>query len=95
MKHRDSQLHTLADAYVLDALGPQEREQFERHLAHCDTCSQETREFRETAARLAAAAAQPPPERMKHKVLATAAVTSQLPPLAPAPRRSARPGRRH
>jgi anti-sigma factor RsiW len=95
MKHRDSQLHSLAGAYVLDALGPQERERFEQHLAHCDTCSQETREFRETAARLAAAAAEPPPEGMKQKALATAAVTSQLPPLAPAVRRSARPGRRH
>jgi anti-sigma factor RsiW len=95
MKHRDSQRHTLAGAYVLDALGPQEREQFEQHLAHCDTCSQETRGFRETAARLAAAAAEPPPEGMKEKVLATAVVTGQLPPLAPAARRLARPGRRH
>jgi anti-sigma-K factor RskA len=95
MKHRDSQLHTLAGAYVLDALGPQERQEFEQHLVHCDTCSQETGEFRETAARLAAAAAQPPPEGMKQKVLATAAVTGQLPPLAPAGRRLARPGRRH
>jgi anti-sigma factor RsiW len=95
MTHRDSQLHTLAGAYVLDALGPREREQFEQHLAHCDTCSQETGEFRETAARLAAAATQPPPEGMKQKVLATAVVTGQLPPLTPAARRSARHGRRH
>jgi anti-sigma-K factor RskA len=95
MTHCDSQLHTLAGAYILDALGPQEREQFSQHLAHCDACSQETREFRETAACLAASAAQPPPEGMKHRVLATAVVTSQLPPLAPAAPRSARSERRH
>src|SRR5262249_39557953 len=71
----------------------QERSLFEEHLARCQTCAQETREFRETAARLAAAAAQPPPDGLKEKVLATAALTRQLPPLSPAPQ-PARLGRR-
>jgi hypothetical protein len=93
MRHSDSQLHALVGAYILDAVSPQERSLFEEHLACCETCEQETREFRETAARLAATAAQPPPDGMKEEVLATAALTRQLPPDSPVPH-PARLGRR-
>jgi anti-sigma factor RsiW len=93
MRHSDWHLHTLVGAYILDALNPQERHCFEEHLARCETCAQETREFRETAARLAVAAAQPPPAGMKHDVLAAAAATRQRPPLTPARRSPALLGR--
>jgi anti-sigma factor RsiW len=80
MNHPDAQLHTLVGPYVLDALDPEERELYERHLARCDTCAYEIRELRETAARLAAAATTTSPAAMKQTVLASAARTRQLPP---------------
>lgn len=69
--------HTLAGAYAMDALDPLDARRFERHLAGCDACTQEVAELRETAARLGAATAVPPPASMKETVLARAARTSQ------------------
>jgi anti-sigma factor RsiW len=86
-------LHVLAGSYVLDAVGDQEREEFERHLPQCPSCDAEVRGLRETAARLALAAALVPPARMEQRVLAAARRTRQLPPL-PGPRRLARIPRR-
>jgi anti-sigma-K factor RskA len=84
--------HTLAGPYAMDALDAADRARFERHLASCDACAQEVAELRETAARLGAATAVPPPAAMKDKVLAAAARTSQHLPVAPklsrAPRRA-------
>jgi anti-sigma-K factor RskA len=79
--------HTLAGAYVLDALDAAGRTRFERHLARCEACTAEIGGLRETAARLAAAAAAEPPAGLVERVLATAARTRQLPPRA----REARP----
>jgi anti-sigma factor RsiW len=80
--------HTLAGAYAMDALEPLDARRFERHLASCGTCAQEVAELRETAARLGTATALPPPPRMKERVLAQAAQTSQQGPLrAPVRRR--------
>jgi anti-sigma-K factor RskA len=76
-------LHTLAGPYALNALPPGDRARFERHLAACDACAQEVRGLQETAARLAAAAAVPPPAGLRDRVLAGAARTRQQPP-APA-----------
>ncbi len=61
----------------MDALDPLDARRFERHLAGCDACTQEVAELRETAARLGAATAVPPPPSMKETVLARAARTSQ------------------
>jgi anti-sigma-K factor RskA len=72
--------HTLAGAYVLDALSPADMARFERHLAQCQTCATEVSGLRETAARLAAAAAAQPPAGVVERVLAIAARTRQLPP---------------
>ncbi|MEU5553565.1 anti-sigma factor [Micromonospora sp. NPDC047793] len=49
----NSDIHTLAGAYALDAVDEVERAGFERHLTACDTCRLEVAELRETAARLA------------------------------------------
>jgi anti-sigma-K factor RskA len=72
--------HTLAGAYVMDALDDGDRARFERHLAGCDACAQEIAGLLETTARLGAAAATPPPAALKEKVLAAARQTRQHTP---------------
>jgi hypothetical protein len=72
--------HVLTGSYVLDALSGPEREAFERHLHRCAFCQTEVRGLRETAARLALAAAVEPPARMEQRVLDAAYRTRQLPP---------------
>ena len=47
-----SEIHGAVGAYVVNALEPDEREEFEAHLAVCPTCSREVVEFGETAAEL-------------------------------------------
>ena len=72
--------HTLAGAYVMDALDDADRARFERHLAGCDACAQEIAGLLETTARLGAAAATPPPAALKERVLAAARQTRQHTP---------------
>jgi anti-sigma-K factor RskA len=93
------EMHVLTGSYALEALAPQEREAFERHLQHCGSCAAEVRGLRETAARLAMAKARRPPARMRQRVLAAAYRTRQLPPVLTATRPdrarlAARPGTR-
>jgi anti-sigma-K factor RskA len=76
-----AEMHVLTGSYALDALGPQEMEDFERHLQHCGSCAAEVRGLRETAARLALAKARRPPARMQQRVLVATYRTRQLPPL--------------
>ncbi|MET9888222.1 anti-sigma factor [Streptomyces sp. NPDC006430] len=80
MKH-DGELHTLTGAYALHALTPAEDEAFTAHLVDCPSCRQEVAEFSATAARLAGAAAVPPPARLKEAVLRDIDSVRQLPPL--------------
>jgi anti-sigma-K factor RskA len=75
------ELHTLSGSYAVDAVPGAEFEEFERHLKRCPSCAAEVRGLRETAARLALAAAGPPPAGMRERVLAAAGRTRQLPPL--------------
>lgn len=81
MKRRRHELHTLTGCYALDAISGPERDVFERHLAHCQSCSAEVSGLRESAAKLAVATAMVPPERMRATVLDTARRTRQLPPV--------------
>jgi len=74
------QRHVLTGGYVLDTLSGPEREAFERHLHRCASCQTEVHGLRETAARLALAAAAEPPARMEQRVLAASYRTRQLPP---------------
>lgn len=83
--------HTLSGAYALDALPPEESVRFEDHLAECDACVQEVRGFSETTARLASAAAIPPPVELRSKVMEEISRTRQL---APPPARMPEPPRR-
>jgi anti-sigma-K factor RskA len=79
LQHDD--LHTLTGSYAVDALPPDELDEFERHLTHCGSCASEVRGLRETAARLALAVAEQPPVQLRAQVLAAAERTRQLPPI--------------
>jgi anti-sigma-K factor RskA len=81
----------LTGVYALDAVDGAERDRFERHRRRCRACDGEVRGLRETAGRLALAAARVPPPQLKDRVLAAAARTRQLPP--PAADRPRPPGR--
>jgi len=73
-------VHTLTGAYALDALDEFERRQFEAHLTQCPDCAREVDELRATAARLAVAAAEQPPDSLRRRVLAQVATTRQESP---------------
>jgi anti-sigma-K factor RskA len=73
-------IHALTGAYALDAVSGMERADFERHLAECESCAQEVRELRDTAALLALAAAEPPPPALKQRVFNEIQTVRQLPP---------------
>lgn len=75
-------LHTLAGAYAVNALPPDERAAYEEHVQACPDCAQEVRELRATAARLAAASARTPPTSLRGRVLAAIAAIRPLPPPA-------------
>ena len=72
-------IHTLSGAYVLDAIEPDERRDFEEHLAECESCREEVAALRRTAAELAPV--ETPPASLRAKVLAAAERTPQLPPI--------------
>jgi anti-sigma-K factor RskA len=75
-------LHALAAAYALDALGDgAEQKRFTRHLRHCQACAEEVRGFRDVAAALAFAAAAEPPPELREQVMAAVGRTRQLPPV--------------
>jgi anti-sigma-K factor RskA len=76
-------LHTLTGAYALDALDPDERGEFEDHLAECEACAEEVRGLVATGARLGGAAAVRPPESLHRTVMAEIRATRQLTPLQP------------
>ena len=73
-------LHTLSGAYAIDALSPEEAEEFDRHLEQCPACRDEVRELREAAAAMGASEATPAPRALRARVLAAADQTPQLPP---------------
>jgi anti-sigma-K factor RskA len=73
-------IHTLAGAYVLDAIEPDERASFETHLSQCDSCRQEVAALRRAAASLGESLATAPPPELRTRVLALAERTPQLPP---------------
>ncbi|NUK73831.1 anti-sigma factor [Streptomyces lunaelactis] len=83
-------LHTLTGAYVLHALAPDERAEFERHLQMCPACTQEVRELAETVGRLGLAVAVTPPPALKQRVMRQVSTERQDPPRVS---RRARPGR--
>ncbi|MFD8999861.1 anti-sigma factor domain-containing protein [Streptomyces sp. NPDC059582] len=87
-------LHRMTGAYVLHALSGDEREAFEKHLAGCEPCAQETAELAATAARLGLAVSVPPRRELREQVLRRiTTVRQEAPGAAPRPL-AARVGRR-
>ncbi|MFF1379741.1 anti-sigma factor domain-containing protein [Streptomyces sp. NPDC058308] len=74
--------HTLTGAYAMHALDDEERATVEEHLAACDTCAQEVREFTATTARLGQASAITPRQGLKDEVLRRITTVRQEVPLA-------------
>jgi hypothetical protein len=80
-----SEIHGAVGSYVVNALDPDELEEFEAHLAACPTCSREVQEFAETAAELSLlASAPPPPPVLRSSILAAVSEVRPLPPEPPA-----------
>lgn len=77
-------IHDLSAAYALDALDPDEREAFERHLDECPDCREQLASFLDVGAALAVAAdGPPPPPALRDRILADAhAEKSVVVPLA-------------
>lgn len=73
-------LHTLTGAYAAHALDGPERDAFERHLAVCEACDQEVRDFAATLARLGAAESVVPPPELRVRVMAGVGSVRQLAP---------------
>jgi hypothetical protein len=79
-----SEIHGAVGAYVVNALDPDELEEFEAHLAVCPTCRQEVVEFGETAAELSLlASASPPPAALRGSILSAISEVRPLPPEPP------------
>jgi anti-sigma-K factor RskA len=68
----NDELHTLSGAYAVHALPYAEWVLFEEHLHVCDGCAAEVSRLRQTAARLAETVAEPPPARLRHRLLTAA-----------------------
>ncbi len=77
----DNELHTLAGAFVLDAVSEQERASFAAHLAACAQCRDEVAELREAAARLGTAQAVQPRPELKERTIRAAYRTGQVGPV--------------
>ncbi|MFI9560248.1 anti-sigma factor [Nonomuraea endophytica] len=76
--------HTLSGAYALNALPAEQAREFERHLARCPDCAEETRGLCETTARMAAAVRHEPPSALKARVLEEIGAVRQAAPIVPA-----------
>jgi anti-sigma-K factor RskA len=80
VRRNRAELHSLAGAYALDALGELDHARFDRHLAGCEQCRHEVRGFREAAARVGASAAVRPRAELRDQAMRAASRTRQLPP---------------
>ncbi|WP_327728578.1 anti-sigma factor [Streptomyces sp. NBC_00487] len=87
-------LHRMTGAYALHALPDGERDAFERHLAGCEACAQETDELVATAARLGLAVSVTPPAALRERVLRRITTVRQEQPGGPAESRRGRTGLR-
>lgn len=89
-------VHTLVGAYALDAVTPEERDDFEQHLHTCATCREELGGLQATAARLSVAVATPASPELRVRVMEAVARTPQERPkvatVLPGPWRRWAPG---
>ena len=69
----DTGIHELTAGYALDALDPDERDEYERHLAGCGRCQEELAAFWEVTGALALASNGPaPPPGLRERILEAA-----------------------
>ena len=94
MTSGDQDLHTLAGAYVLDAVSDDERVGFAAHLAACVQCRDEVDGLREAAARLGTAQAVRPRRELREQTIRAAYRTGQMGPVVAENELSDRAGRR-
>ena len=78
----DAEIHELSAGYALDALDPEERDAYERHLAGCRECQEELASFWEVA--------EPSPLPPTAPRRARSSVTASSPMHGPRSRRSSR-----
>jgi hypothetical protein len=78
-----SEIHGAVGSYVVNALDPEELEEFEAHLAVCPTCRREVAEFGETAAELSLLASAAPPPALRESILTAISEVRPLPPEPP------------
>ncbi|WP_328744022.1 anti-sigma factor [Streptomyces sp. NBC_00285] len=81
---RTIDLHRLTGAYALHALSDEENASFERHLAGCEPCAQESAELGATAARLGLAVATAAAPALREQVLHRITTVRQEAPGTPA-----------
>lgn len=81
----NTDVHALIGPYVLSALTPEERDDFEEHLATCPACREEVTSLVDVTSTLADAEATAPPVSLRRAVLAAASVTPQVRPASGMP----------
>ena len=71
-------IHELTAAYALDALDPDERREYEAHLAECEECQEELASFAGVTEALAVAASGPAPRpELRERILSAARAEPQ------------------
>jgi anti-sigma-K factor RskA len=75
-----NEVHSAVGSYVVNALDGAELDEFEAHLATCDTCSREIRGFSEATAELPLLVASSPPPSLRSSILAAIKEVQLLPP---------------
>jgi anti-sigma-K factor RskA len=82
------EIHDLAAAYALDALDPEDRWTYERHLDTCERCRKDVSALREGAEELAHAAEGPePPAELRERILDAARAEPRTATVVPMRRR--------
>ena len=72
-------IHELTAGYALDALDPDERREYEAHLADCQHCREELASLAQTTEALAIAASGPaPPPGLRDRILEGARAEAQV-----------------
>jgi anti-sigma factor RsiW len=74
-----SELHGAVGSYVVDALDPEERAEFESHLTTCQYCQTEVDKLTEAVSKLAALGVTPPPAFVRGNVLGDISRVRPLP----------------
>ena len=80
-----SEVHGAVGSYVVDALDPEERAEFESHLTSCDYCRTEVDQLSEAVSKLAALGVTSPPTVIRGNILGDIGKIRPLPAPAGAP----------